>query len=227
MKKEKYMSFFKKKPITRPELEVSSPLVLHIRNKSDQVQDFVLFGSSKNLWNPYFGNPETIEITIPGNTFSYSSLLFDLVSDHVKFGMIRCMSENSKNILQTLIYEKTDIWQSKIESNELKLGKLLDAYQFQETIIEGKLPIVINKRTTLAGKVQPNSTLAIMLFPVAVASMTNINHDNESDRTRHLSLERLSGKNVPMVDVIQSPAWYFKVKAQWAKFKNFFKRKSK
>jgi hypothetical protein len=221
------MFLFKKKQVIKPELPVCTPLVIQIRNKSSEEKGFVLFGSSKNLWHDYFGNDHSIEISIQGDEFTYSSLLFDLVADHIKFGMIRCMSDNSKNILQTLVYETSDILNSSKQSVELKLGKLLDAYQFQSSIIEGKMSIVINKRTSLSGKLQPSSSMTIMLFPVAAASMTNLDLDAESDRTRHLSLERLSGKNVPMTNVIQSPAWYFKMKSGWNKFKKFFKRKSK
>lgn len=221
------MSFFKKKPIEKPALTVGTPLSITIHNKSKFIQGFVLFGSCNNLPDNNCGNPEDVEISISGDHFRYESLLFDLLSENIEFGMIRLLSNKSENILQTLTHENRDIFTSSVQTRELKMQMYLDAYQFQSSILEAKIPIVINKRASLMGKIYPESSLTVMLFPVATVSLLNIDLGQDTVYSKKNALERLSGKNVPMTNVIQTPVWYFKVKAQWVKFKDFFKRKSK
>lgn len=221
------MKLFKKKPVEKPKLQLSTPLCITIQNKSNAEQEFVLFGSCENIHKQNQGNPKDIEVTISGGFFNYQALLYDLLSENVKFGKIRLQSQQFKNIRQTLVHRVSDIFASTEESQELHMQIFMDAYQNQDSILEATIPIVINKRSSLIGKIQPESSLTVVLFPLVTGSLLNIDLNQDTPYLKRYALQRLSGANIPMAKVYQTPAWWFKMKNFWAKVKNVFKRKSK
>lgn len=188
------MSLFKRKnKVSKANISpmVSNPHIIEIKNKSSEVQDFVLFGSNMHLNEPNFGNNKNICIKYLSDQISYSSFLTEMLTTKYKIGLLRIQSSNIENMIQTLNYNKynsnVEMFDVVFTRREIKLAIMRDAYQFQNDILDVRLPkIEMDKYHYLHGKIEGESTIVISFFPI------------EIDETEY-RVERISGYNVAPV----------------------------
>jgi hypothetical protein len=189
------MKFFKKKQ-QQPELKPSNPYILEIKNTTDEVKEWILFGANRYLNQPNNGNPVGVEISdLQGNN-GYQSLLQEMDNSEITIGNIRIMSNNQKNLTQKVQHHLHNsaggFCEISYVRRDLFLAICKDAYQQQSDIIETTIPkeFNLNSKVHLSGTIEPNSSFTITIFPSKI---------NEEE----FKFVRLTGKNVAPV-IIQT-----------------------
>lgn len=207
----KLFNFFKKKKeVTFSSQEkkpkYADPYVILIENTTKEVKNWVVFGSNKYLQEENFGSDEGVELSNLGNSeMPYSAILQEFSMTSIKTGFIRFQSEDKKDIAQTISHHtnrNTNGFYNEpnYERRDIFLAIMKDAYQMQDDILDIRpANLLFNAETHLTGTIQPNSRIAISIFPIEVTT-----HETET-----LANERLSGKNVApvIVQVSEKNVW--------------------
>jgi len=216
----KLLNFFKGKETQRPSdllkknidyPKYSDPYVILITNTTDEIKNWIIFGSNKYLEEKNYGSEKGIELKNYGNVEnSYGSILEEFSKKKIKCGKIRVQSDNVKNILQTIshhtIRNTNGFSEPNYERRDMFLSIMMDAYQQQSDIIDfTPINLFIDEKTHFSGTIQPNSKIAFSIFPI----------EKIIDSNEKFDIPRLNGKNVAPV-IIQtieknkSKSWFSK-----------------
>jgi len=146
------------------EIDYVSPLVVEIKNTSDEKREWVLFGFNQFNQKPNFGNSEDIKITTLDG-IDYSSYFNSTSKEDYIIGKSRYYSSEKKNIKAKVFYHENNIFNGTYTRKQLDLSILMDAYQQQGDIIDFTKIFNMSASHHLSGTVQPNSTLCITFYP--------------------------------------------------------------
>lgn len=168
------------------EEKISHPMVVQIRNNSEDKKEWRLFGFNEFNKKRNFGNKYDVKVTSL-TEIPYENYFNNTAKEEFRIGKMRFQSSTKKNIQTTICHHKTDIFRGTYKRKELNLAIMMDAYQQQNDIVDVTKQWKIAQNRHISGIIQPNSTLVVTLFPICKG--TKIPH--------------LSGKNMAPV-IIQT-----------------------
>ncbi len=168
------------------EVLYSSPMVIAIRNFTDEKQEYNLFGFNKFSKKENYGNPQNIEVKALTGA-SYDEYVNNTCGKSLETHKFRFQSSNRKNIQGHFFHHNYDVGKGIYVRKEINLAIMMDAYQQQCDIIDVTLNWELSSSNYLSGIIQPESTLVVSIYTIYEGMKT----------------PRLSGKNVSPV-IIQT-----------------------
>lgn len=168
------------------EEKISHPMVVQIRNNSEDKKEWVLFGFNQFNKKRNFGNKYDVKVTSL-TEISYENYFNNTAKEEFRIGKMRFQSSTKKNIQTTICHHKTNIFRGTYKRKELNLAIMMDAYQQQNDLVDVTKQWKIAQNSHISGIIQPNSTLVVTLFPICKGT----------------KIPRISGKNASPV-IIQT-----------------------
>lgn len=170
---------------------LSDPYVIQYANTTTNDVTAIVFGYNDNFNGTNFGNPAAVVITnLQGGT--YGRLFAQSQGKEFKIGKIRFQSSTAAQLQQTVTIYHVDA-NGKQYSSPLNLSVMLDAYQFQSTVLDVTKVITVDGNTYLSFTLKASATLVLSIYPVAVVSAKAVLNGGKSVNTA--KAPRLSGKN--------------------------------
>ena len=174
---------------------LSDPYVIQYANTTTNDVTAIMFGFNDNNGSVNFGNPTAIVLTnLQGGT--YGRLFNQSTAKNFKVGKWRFQSSTASQLQQTISINHVDA-NGKTYSVPLNLSVMLDAYQFQSTVLDITKVVTVDGNTYLSFTLKASATLVISVYPVAVLSGKAQLNGGKSYNTA--KAPRLSGKNVAPV----------------------------
>lgn len=190
------MSYASGKPASAP---LSDPYVIQYQNTTTNDVTAYVFGYNDYNGSPNYGNPAAVVITnLQGGT--YGRLFNQSQNKNFKIGKMRFQSSTASQLQQTVSINHVDA-NGKQYSAPLNLSVMLDAYQFQATVLDITKTITVDGNTFLSFTLKASATLVLSIYPVMVISGKAVLNGGKS--LNSAKAPRLSGKNVAPV-IIQT-----------------------
>lgn len=178
---------------------LSDPYVIQYQNTTTNDVTAIMFGFNDNSGATNYGNPTAVVLTnLQGGT--YGRLFNQSNNKNFKVGKWRFQSSTASQLQQTVTIYHVDA-NGKTYSVPLNLSVMLDAYQFQSTVLDITKVVTVDGNTYLSFTLKASATLVISVYPVAVLSgKAALNGGKQYNSAK---APRLSGKNVAPV-IIQT-----------------------
>lgn len=144
-------------------INYSEPFVIYIQNTSEQEKEWVIFGFNKFNTTKNFGNPEGIIITSPTSS-GYESYFNSFSNLKKKLDKLRIQSSTAKNLQGIIYHHKYNLIKGVYTRRELKLSVMLDAYQFQSTVLDIRKTWGMSANKHLSGTIAPHSTIVLSIY---------------------------------------------------------------
>lgn len=174
---------------------LSDPYVISYQNTTTNDVTAIVFGYNDNFGASNYGNPAAVVITnLQGGT--YGRLFAQAANKEFKIGKIRFQSSTSSQLQKTVTIYHVDA-NGKQYSSPLNLSVMLDAYQFQSTVLDVTKVITVDGNTYLSFTLVASATLVMSIYPVAVVSAKAVLNGGKSLNVA--KAPRLSGKNAAPV----------------------------
>lgn len=178
---------------------LSDPYVIQYANTTTNDVTAYIFGYNDYSGSPNYGNPAAVVITnLQGGT--YGRLFNQAQGKNFKIGKFRFQSSTASQLQQTFSINHVDA-NGKQYSAPLNLSVMLDAYQFQGTVLDVTKTVTVDGNTFLSFTLKASATLVISMYPVVVLSGKAVL--NGGKQVNSAKAPRLSGKNVAPV-IIQT-----------------------
>ncbi len=180
---------------------VSDPYVIQFQNTTTATVTAYLFGF--NLYNGvtnYGNNVATVITNLQNSTVGYGGLFNQSQNKDFKIGKWRFQSTTASQLQQTLSINHVDA-NGKQYSVPLNLSIMVDAYQYQSTVLDVTKPVTVDGNTYISFPLLGSSTMVISMFPVSILSGKAQLNGGQALNTA--KAPRLSGKNVAPV-IIQT-----------------------
>lgn len=178
---------------------LSDPYVIQFANTTTNDVTAYIFGYNDYLGTPNYGNPAAVVITnLQGGT--YGRLFNQAQNKNFKIGKWRFQSSTASQLQQTFSINHVDA-NGKQYSAPLNLSVMLDAYQFQGTVLDVTKTVTVDGNTFVSFTLKASATLVISMYPVVVLSGKAVLNGGQNVNTA--KAPRLSGKNVAPV-IIQT-----------------------
>lgn len=183
----------------RASAPLSDPYVIQYANTTTNDVTAYMFGFNDYSGTANFGNPTAVVLTnLQGGT--YGRLFNQAQGKNFKVGKWRFQSSTASQLQQTVTINHVDA-NGKTYTVPLNLSVMLDAYQFQSTILDITKVVTVDGNTFLSFTLKASATLVISVYPVAVLSGKAALNGGKTYNTA--KAPRLSGKNVAPV-IIQT-----------------------
>lgn len=180
---------------TKKSVPLSDPYVIQYQNTTTNDVTAYIFGFNDNSGTPNFGNPAAVVITnLQGGT--YGRLFNQAQNKNFKIGKWRFQSSTASQLQQTFSINHVDA-NGKQYSAPLNLSVMLDAYQFQSTVLDVNKTVTVDGNTFVSFTLKASATLVISMYPVVVLSGKAVLNGGHEVNTA--KAPRLSGKNVAPV----------------------------
>jgi len=174
---------------------LSDPYVIQYQNTTTNDVTAYIFGYNDFALASNYGNPAAVVITnLQGGT--YGRLINQSISKNFKIGKWRFQSSTASQLQQTFSINHVDA-NGKQYSAPLNLSVMLDAYQFQSTVLDVTKTVTVDGNTYLSFTLKASATLVISMYPVVVLSGKAVL--NGGHQANMAKAPRLSGKNVAPV----------------------------
>lgn len=176
-------------------IPLSDPYVIQYQNTTTNDVTAYIFGYNDNSGTPNYGNPAAVVITnLQGGT--YGRLFNQSQNKNFKIGKWRFQSSTASQLTQTFSINHVDA-NGKQYSAPLNLSVMLDAYQFQSTVLDVAKVVTVDGNTYVSFTLKASATLVISMYPVTVISNKAVL--NGGRQVNSARAPRLSGKNVAPV----------------------------
>ncbi len=147
-----------------------SPILIQIKNVSDEEKPWKLFGFNHFSRKRRFGNDTDVRITSLSNC-SYDDYFNNTAREEFIIGKSRIMSADKGNLIEEINHCKFDIWSGVYTKQRFTfLAMQKDAYQQQSDLLDithsSDIKYKIDQTTHLEGTIRPNSKIIIALFPI-------------------------------------------------------------
>ncbi len=181
---------------------VSDPYVIQFQNTTTATVTAILFGYNlyANGGTNYGNNVAAVITNLQNATVGYGGLFNQSAVKNFKIGKWRFQSTTAAQLQQTLSINHID-GNGKQYSVPLNLSIMVDAYQYQSTVLDVTKPVTVDANTYISFPLLGSSTIVISMFPVSILSgKAELNGGHQLNTAK---APRLSGKNVAPV-IIQT-----------------------
>lgn len=154
------------------------PYIITFKNISNQEQDCVLFGMDKlqKKADNNYGHPDCISIVNENNDnpYGYSMVMIQSQLNPYRAGLIELKSKELKNVKQKIVYsnERADGGIEEQNLCEIMFRIELEADNTYSTTLKTEWNISGN--ASILFKLQPNSELSFVLYPLKKETKTNL-----------------------------------------------------